>query len=122
MLFCSLTTDLSDGCEPTWYSLPWRSKFYMECLQKFDIEGMVQRGKHANQRIMDIGHVLRDDEYATNLKNNQCWSSRSYWTIALRIRNWYEIGLCLSTNAYTVRKIISFFQFLPHSLRVHHFH
>lgn len=40
----------------------------MECLRKFDFDGMIQRGKVAIDRINDIGYVLRDEEYSRNQK------------------------------------------------------
>ena len=45
ILFCSFLTELKykGKCKPSWLSLELRAAFYMECLERFDFDGLVRR-------------------------------------------------------------------------------
>ena len=49
------------GCEPKWISKVGRSSFYIDCLEKFDINGFFNRSKLNIRELNKIGNKIRKD-------------------------------------------------------------
>ena len=47
------------GCEPKWINAVGRSSFYIDCLDKFDINGFFSRSSFIIRKLNDIGHDIR---------------------------------------------------------------
>ena len=49
-------------CEPSWLSLELRAAFYMECLERFDFEGLVSRAQSDVRSMNEIAIKYRKAE------------------------------------------------------------
>lgn len=56
-----MTTDFSNECNPTWYSMSWRSKFYQDCLAKIS-QIVLKQISNFNDHILNNKNTSRNQE------------------------------------------------------------
>ena len=49
-------------CIPQWFSLTQRASFYIDCAEKFDINGFLSRGERNVRSLQTVGNKLRKQE------------------------------------------------------------